>query len=947
MKDLAKIEEIYHQALRIPFENRGTFLNDSCGNDNELRREIESLLSFDEQAKDFIETPPIDVAANLINEQNKEKLIGREFNHYQILEKLGAGGMGEVYLAEDTKLNRKVALKLLPLQFSQDAERRKRFEKEARAVSYLNHPNIITIYGIEHTEDFNFIVTELVEGKTLRELIAKKPFSPKETIEIGIQIADALDSAHSLGIIHRDIKPANIMIRQDNIVKILDFGLAKLSKHGGDSADFETREHTAPNGVMGTINYMSPEQALGETVDFRTDIFSFGVVLYEMLTGVKPFDGVSDAAVYNATINHNPPALSKLNPEIPLVLDKIIFHSIAKKREDRYQTISELKRDLQELKENPNSDLFAKKFAVNQKSNFANFAVPIFAFVLVGLAAYFLLGNRLSNPTTASRNFTYTQLTSQTGEELFPNLSPDGKAYLYSSRESGNWDIYLKQIDGSAQVNLTKNSTSDEREASFSPDGKQIAFRSERMGGGIFVMNSDGEDVRKIADVGFYPNWSPDGKEIVFCIDDFREPGERTTVPSQLWKVKVETGEKNLITDKDAAQPSWSPNGKRIAFWGINSGGQRDIWTISADGGEPIAVTSDSFIDWNPVWSNDGKFLYFVSNRSGSMNLWRIAIDENSGRVSGNPEPITIPSNYSQSVNFFHDGKSFVYVQTVNYSNIFKVGFNSQTETVENTSIEITRGSKITTNPEVTADNQMLVFDAIGDKQENIFTSKADGSAIKQITNDVYKDRAPRWSPDGKRLAFFSDETGKYEGYVMNADGTNRKMVTQFPPDSWSQLPVWSPDGKRVIFNTRNGYPAIFDPDKDGKDQTPQYLPDEGNPKRWFMAFSWSFDSKKLIGYGRDTEKPQSYLMSFDFVTNKYETVSDFGTRALWLSDNKRAVFYHGDKIYLLDTLTKRRKELLSVAPNRIQSISISKDNRSIYYSLQKSESDIWMANTQ
>jgi Tol biopolymer transport system component len=172
-------------------------------------------------------------------------------------------------------------------------------------------------------------------------------------------------------------------------------------------------------------------------------------------------------------------------------------------------------------------------------------------------------------------------------------------------------------------------------------------------------------------------------------------------------------------------------------------------------------------------------------------------------------------------------------------------------------------------------------------------------------------------------------------------------MVSQLPPSSWVQLPVWSPDGKRLIFNTRNSYPAIFDPDKEGAEQTPQFLPDEGDPKRWFMAFSWSPDGKKLIGYGRDTEKPESYLMTYDFATNKYEMVSDFGTRALWLADNKRAVFYHSDKIYLLDTETKRRKELLSVAPNRIQSISLSKDNRSIYYTVQKSESDIWLANPQ
>ena len=947
MSNLAKIEEIYHQALQIPFEKREGFLRDSCGDDIELRSEVESLLSFDEQAKDFIETPPIDVAADLINQEDKEKLIGREFSHYRIIEKLGAGGMGEVYLAEDTKLNRKVALKLLPLQFSQDAERRKRFEKEARAVSALNHPNIITIYGVEQTEDFNFIATELVEGKTLRERLNEKTFSPKEAIEIGIQVADALESAHSLGIIHRDIKPANIMIRQDGIVKVLDFGLAKLSKHGGDSAEFETREHTAPNGVMGTINYMSPEQALGEKVDFRTDIFSFGVVLYEMLSGVKPFDGISDAAIYNATINHNPTSLSELNREIPLVLDKIIFHAIEKKRDERYQTISELKRDLQELKANPNSDLFAKKFAVKRKLSFAKLAIPIIAMVLIASIVYFLFLNRPSNQSAESKNFIYTQLTSQNGEELFPDLSPDGKSFLYSSRESGNEDIYLKQIDTSTQINLTKDSNADNKQAVFSPDGKQIAFRSERMGGGIFVMNANGENVRRITEVGFYPSWSPDSKEIAFCIDDFREPGSRTTVPSPLWRINVETGEKHLITGQDAVQPSWSPNGKRIAFWRLDSGGKRDISTISVDGGETTAVTNDAAIDWNPVWSPDGKFLYFVSNRSGSMNLWRVGIDENSGKIFDNPEPITIPSNYSQLFNFARDGKSFLYVQTVNYSNIFKIDFDTNTETVGKFPVEITKGSKITTNPEISTDNQFITFDAIGDKQEDIFVAKADGSEIKQLTNDVYKDRTPRWSPDGKRLAFFNDETGKYEGYVMNSDGNGRKLVTAFPADSWAQLPVWSPDGKRLIFNSRNAYPIIFDPDKERKEQTPQYLPGEGNPKHWFMAFSWSSDGKKLLGYGRDIEKPQPYLLTFDFATNKYKTVSDFGTTPVWLADNKRAIFSSGDKIYLLDTETKRRKELLAVVPNRIQSIALSKDNRSIYYSVQKSESDIWLANTQ
>ncbi len=755
MNDLAKIEEIYHQALEIPLAERDAFLRNSCGDNTELHKEINSLLSFDEQAKDFIETPPEDLAAAFINRQTSANLIGQKIGHYQIHQKLGAGGMGEVYLADDTELSRKVALKVLPLQFSQDAERRKRFEKEAYVVSSLNHPNIITIYGIEKTADFNFIATELIEGQTLRQLIDQKTFSWQETIEIIIQITGALESAHAVGVIHRDIKPANIMIRQDGIVKVLDFGLAKLSKHGGNSGDFETREHTSPNGVMGTINYMSPEQALGEKVDFRTDIFSLGVVFYEMLSGIKPFDGVSDAAIYNATINHQPPSLSKLNPEIPLALDRIVAFSLEKKREDRYQTISELKHDLQKLKENPHSNSLADKFSDRKwKSNFFKYAIPLIAIVLLPLLAYFLYSNSfIFNQTPENKNFNYTQLTSQSGEELFPNLSPDGKSFIYSSRESGYLDIYLQTIDGSNIVNLTKNSNIDNKQAVFSPNGQEIAFRSERDGGGIFVMNINGENIRKITDLGFYPNWSPDGQEIVFSKYDFSQPSERPDFPSELWRIKIETGEKYFITNQDAVQPSWSPNGKLIAFWGLR-GAQRDVWLISADGGEPISITDDAATDWSPVWSPDGKYLYFASDRNGSMNLWRVGIDSSSGKVLGSPEPITTPSNYRQFFNFGKQG-NFVYAQAATDLNIWKVNFDSANEVVSQNPVQVTNDSRIKTDPNLSPDNEYMVFASVGSQHEDIYIANSDGSDIRLLTNTSYKERMPVWSPDGKRILLF------------------------------------------------------------------------------------------------------------------------------------------------------------------------------------------------
>jgi eukaryotic-like serine/threonine-protein kinase len=950
VKDLTKIEEIYHEALQVPPTARDAFLRDSCGDDYELHDEIKSLLFYDEQATDFIETPPEDLAAAFIKKQNESDFKGKIFNHYKIVEKLGAGGMGEVYLAEDTKLNRKVALKVLPLQFSQDVERRRRFEKEARAVSALNHPNIITIYGIEKADDLDLMVTELVKGVTLRERIAEKPVSPLETIEIGIQIADALHSAHSVGIIHRDIKPANIMIRRDGIVKVLDFGLAKLANYGGDSADFETREHTAPNGVMGTINYMSPEQALGETVDFRTDIFSLGVVFYEMLAGVKPFDGISDAAIYNATINVNPQSLCKLNPKIPQALEQVVFRTIAKKREDRYQTFSELSRDLKTLKENPNSNLsIGKSVTAKHKSNLIKIGSSVAAVLLISLVAYFLYST-ISSKTSISeaKTFNYVQLTSQSGEELFPSLSPDGKSFIYTARADGKWNIFSQNIDGSNLIDLTKDFNVDNTQAVYSPSGKEIAFRSERDGGGIFVMDANGKNVRKISEIGFHPSWSPDGTEIVYCTDEISEPGSRTIIPSELWRVSASSGEKRLITKRDAVQPNWSPNNFRIAFWAINEGGQRDIWTVSANGDEPVAVTKDAAVDWNPVWSADGKYLYFASDRSGSMNLWRVAIDEKSGIVEGKPEAVTIPSNYSQLFNFSHDGNGFVYVQTVNHSNILKIDFNPTSEKIGEKSVQITSGSKITTNPNISPDGGSLIFDAIGEKQEDLFVSNANGSGVRQLTNDIYKDRAPIWSPDGKRLAFFTDSTGKYEGYVINADGGNRVRITQFPEGRWANLPLWSPDGKHLMFNTASGYPVIYDPDKDWTQQTPQFLPDEGDPKRWFMAVSWSPDGRKIIGYSRLTGNLlQSSIRTYDCETKKYEEVSDFGIRPAWLADSRRVIFYNRGELYLLDTKTRKSKEIYSVAPNRIQAISVSKDNRSIYYSLQKNESDIWLANTQ
>ncbi len=949
MKDLAKIEEIYHAALDLPEEQRHAFVLSKCGDDAELRREVDSLLSFDAQARSFIESPPDDLAAAMLAGGAGHDILGKQIAHYRIISQLGSGGMGEVFLAEDTKLFRKVALKLLPVQFAANPERKLRFEREARAISALNHRNIITIHEIQEINGLSIMATEFVDGETLSDLIAAGPLAWKDAARIGAQISSALNAAHSVGIIHRDIKPANIMIRRDGDVKVLDFGLAKLTAPKGESGSFDTRDHNAQNRVMGTIHYMSPEQALGSDLDARTDIFSLGVVLYEALTGNRPFVGPSDAAVYNAIINVQPPPINELNPDVPREFVDIVDLAMSKDRDHRFASAA----DLHDALKNPASafsPVIAGRAAIARSGTWRSlpgFAlVALIATLTLGIGSLYLYLPAVVSQNEAAGSFKFTQLTSRGGEELFPSFAPDGKSFIFTSRESGNWDIYSQRIGDANPTNLTKDSLADDTQGAFSPDGGSIAFRSERGGGGIFVIDVAGGSVRLISDVGYHPAWSPDGKEIAYGIDDFEEPGSRTITPSQLWRINVVTGERRSVTSSDAVQPSWSPNGLRIAFWGLSAAGQRDVYTVSADGGDILPVTNDVATDWNPVWAADGKALYFLSDRDGSMNLWQVAIDERSGDVGGEPEAIRIPSKYSKFLHFSPDGKSFAYVQTTNYANLLRIDFDPRTETTAKVPVEITRGSKISTNPDISPDGRSIVFDAIGDTQEDIFVSDADGSSIRQITNDSPKDRGPRWSPDGKLISSLSNASGKYECWIMRADGSERQRISDFPDGQWGQIPIWSPDGRRLLCNTSYGYPIIYD--LESKESTPILPPSvDGEIGHRFMAFAWSPDGNKLLGHRLDFDGTEPMIQLYDLTTKRLERIADFGFRAVWLADGRRCIFTYRDKLFLADTTTKRIREIFSVTPYRFQSITVSKDNRSIYYSMQKAESDIWLASAE
>jgi serine/threonine protein kinase len=890
---------------------------------------------------------------------------GEVISHYRLVEKLGEGGMGVVYRAEDVRLGRKVAIKFLSEDFASDRQALERFQREARAASSLNHPHICTVHDVGESEGRWFLVMEYLEGQTLKERILTRGLGIDESLEIAIQVAGALESAHAKGIVHRDVKPGNIFITQGGHVKLLDFGLAKQAKPlaqaagalGPETVTIPGSSLTATGVPVGTAPYMSPEQVCGEEIDARSDLFSLGTVLYEMVTGVLPFQGKTSVPVMAAIMHkpHLPPRAA--NPSLPADLARIIDKALEKDPEMRYQTASDLRADLKRLRRDASSGRFeaVSKEAPSEVS--AALAGPRRRtvgwkrMVLVGLAAALLLAALWlalghSRGRISYSSLTFTPLTDEPGPELFPSLSPDGKTVLYASRATGNWDIYSQRVGGKIATNLTKESLYDDTQPAFSPDGEQITFRSERDGGGIFVMGASGESVRRLTNkIGFNPVWSPDGKEILFATESIVRPEDRFTPLSQLWVVNVSTGAKRLVSQIDAVQPHWSPHGHRIAFWASRNG-QRDIWTIAADGTNPVAVTQDKDQDWNPVWSPEGDSLYFLSNRGGSMNLWRVPMEERSGKVLGAPEPVTTPSSYTSHISISQDARRIVYTEQIFTANLQMASFDPMAGRVVGPRLEVTQGSKQAVRPDLSPDGNWLSFGSWG-RQEDIFVVRVDGAGLRQLTDDVHCDRSPRWSPSGNQIAFFSNRSGKFEIWSIRPDGSDLRQLTWTPRTvAW---PVWAPDSRRLIYTVFGGNPFRIDTTKPWTEQTPEALPSPGDPKESFNAWSWSPDGRKLAGFLQHKDGSFTGISVYSFETQSYTRLTGSGMDPIWLSDSRRLLFLDQGRIHLVDSETKRQHEVLSIAPREIalRGFAISRDDHRIYFSLPTTNADVWLLTLQ
>jgi Tol biopolymer transport system component/serine/threonine protein kinase len=873
-------------------------------------------------------------------------LVGSTLGHYKVLRNLGQGGMGEVYLAQDLVLGRQVAIKVVLPEVAADPSRRARFEAEARAIAALNHPNIVTVHAIEHGADVHFIAMEYVSGQPLSALIPAGTGLPaRRLLEFAIPLADAVAAAHQQGITHRDLKPDNVMVSDEGRVKVLDFGLAKLKPAFDDSTETVLNTDpalTAAGQVVGTVAYMSPEQTEGKPLDHRSDIFSLGVMLFEMATGRRPFAGNSAASVMSAILRDDPAPVDRSNPSIPPALSRIVQRCLAKDPSRRYQSALDMRNDLLEVKQALESgNAVGATPARSPRVTWVFAAIGALAAVALATFVWYRRDNGPDVDDRMLSDATFAQLTHAEGAELFPSLAPDGKNIVYVSARAGNLDIYSQRVGGENAVNLTASSIADESQPAYSPDGEHIAFRSERDGGGLFVMGATGEAVRRLTAEGYHPAWSPDGRQIVYVTQSVTDPAMRFTT-SQMWVVDVANGQRRMLSEGDAAQPSWSPHGSRIAYWARSSGASPgDIYTMPAGGGPAVPVVTDTSIDWNPVWSADGNHLFFASDRGGNTNLWRVRIDEATGAVVGRPTPVTTGGGAaSQHITVSRDGKRLAYISRIDATNVQRVAFDPVKGAVSGAPEWITRGSRAVAQPDSSPDGRLLSFNSLG-RQEDIYVSSSDGSEPQQLTNDPFEDRAPRWAPQGDRIAFYSNRTGKYEIWTINRDGSGQQQLTHSPG---AHYPVWSPDGRQMAYSTHSPNGAfIFDTTKPWPSQQPRALPAIPDKTQTFEIWSWSPDGRQLAGQKHLADLSHAGIAVHELGSSQIRWLTDEGEWPVWMRDSRHLLFSHRGTLNLIDSVSGARRPIMSLPQNNLGSVGLSPDNRTIYFAARATEADVWL----
>jgi Tol biopolymer transport system component/predicted Ser/Thr protein kinase len=876
-------------------------------------------------------------------------MIGPSIGHYRIVRKIASGGMGDVFLADDTTLDRQVALKTLPPDLAGDPDRRTRLAREAKAIAALNHPNIVTVYSVERDNDLDFITMEFVQGRTLAAVLSRTGFALEQFFEIAIPLVDAVATAHLHGVMHRDLKPGNVMVSDDGRVKVLDFGLAKAApasaQLGGSTI---SASPTLDGHVVGTAAYMSPEQAAGKAVDPRSDIFSLGVVFYEMLTGQRPFGGETTAATIASIIKDTPRPLGELSGRIPRDLARAVHRCLAKNPIDRYQTAIDLRHDLDDAKRELHAVVDDRSLAIRRSSRRPRAVLVILAIAILasiglfGLASRRGMFQRRSEAGSGISGTSTVQITSSLEIESYPTWSPDGQRLAFQSSAAAflSNDIFVAQIGSGDPVNLTKESAANDRRPSWSPDGREIAFYSNRDGAwGIWVVGAIGGSARKVHTLATLgnsqnaPQWSKDGRTLFVVARE----GERNVV-IHLSLASLQTT-RVLLPLHDSPQ-CWDlsvrPDGGRFAY--VEAGGGNPevgrLWTVDASGGNPIPLTDGRSKTWNPTWSPDGKTLFYVTNRSGSLDLWQQAVDDG-GQAIGAPLPVTTGMGITSAA-FSPDGTKLAFSRAGRLSNVWRSQIFPDRPATWADATRITSERAYIEFVDVSPNGQQLAVSSDRRGNQDLWVMPAAGGEMTRLTDDPTPDWNPRWSPDGKEIAFYAYRSGNRDIWVMPSGGGPARQLTLQTGFDW--FPTWSPDGRDIAFQVETT-----------KGTSTWFVPSRGGQPRFFATgngWAWSPDGKWLSVY-------REGALFREFVDGAKPQALSIPHRASWsrVSQDGQWIYYsvvqgppeHHD-LWRVSLGTGQISRLTALAGPRGQiGYSFATDDRNVYFTWREDEGDIWV----
>ncbi|MFN2531934.1 MAG: protein kinase [Pyrinomonadaceae bacterium] len=806
-----QIDQIFQAALGLKPEERAGYLDEACSGDELLRQEIESLITSDQGGLSFINQPAFEMGARVLASDEPALAAGDLIDRYEVVSLLGSGGMGEVYLAHDEKLDRKIALKLLPSHFTMNEERLRRFQQEARAASALNHPNIITIHEIGQVENRNFIATEFVDGETLRQRMKHGPLSLNESLDIAIQVCGALAAAHNAGIVHRDIKPENIMLRRDGYVKVLDFGLAKLTEQREQPTDVDAADNVDISSglLMGTVKYMSPEQAQGQQVDPRSDIFSLGVVLYEMVTGHAPFKGEDTTYVVTSILKDQPPRLTEYAPRAPEELQRIVSRALIKNTAQRYQTAEDFLFDLKTLKQK--FELSTESQSVIRRVEGWTVSIPrrrrlsalaVVCLITTGLGVTVYRRRQLSGHPPPPQGMKITKLSN--GGAWVPSISPDGKYVAYvANNANGELGVWIKVVATGYAYQLVAPAGVNYGMPCFSRDGNYLYYSVQDMNNmsEYFLVDwyrisiAGGASHKVVSSVGGL-TFSPDGKQMAFL----------RVVPSRqahdLILCKDDGTDERVIATRHWPEISWvltwSPDGRLIAFGARNRDGDsfyNTVMAVPVEGGPEQPLTSHRWLDvGGALWLGDGSGLLVTGHEQLTDPLQIYFISYPSGEVSS----VTNDTNSYSALSITADSRTLVAEMADVTSNIW-IAPDGDASWAR----QITTGGKDGLGGLAwTPDGKIVYASASRDTpgasgNRAIWIINSDGSNPRQLTVDDGVDTNPAVTPDGRRIVFASHRAGAWGIWRAEMDAGNSALLAS---GGTTTFPVCSPDGQWVFF---------------------------------------------------------------------------------------------------------------------------------------------------